>query len=524
MGQKVVVIGLDGARLDLLYKWCRQGYLPNLSKMIFNGVNGNLKSVLPIHSFPAWTSLSTGVIPPKHGIYDALLRKNKDYHRIPPSSRFIKVKRFWEILDDMGYCCGVINVPVTYPPKPLKNGIIVSCVLTPSINHVFAHPKSVMKMLYNQKYKILPNAKPGTKKYIKEVHEILEKQYDLVKWFMKNYNWDCIFWVIMSTEMLHHHYASFIDKKHPLYNPTFENIVKELYIKIDAYVGNLISDISEDFILFLVSDHGFAPYYGTIYMNAFLKKWGFLKTKNKLYLIKYKVLNLLKSYGKVFYKYLPKDIQERAIKITGFGASEFTLDLIDWSKTKAYVATLDGHIFINLKGREKGGIVEKNEYESVVNEIINKIINEPKLKDIIEEVKRKNDIYGEGKYLDFVPDIFMIFKNANTKPFKIRTDPFAKNLIEYNLKQFNENIGYHTLYGTFVAYGKNIKSGYRINANILDITPTILATFGIKIPHYVDGIVLNNIFDNPNKILNGNMNISEKNMIRRIIRKKFKFK
>jgi len=490
---KVIIIGLDGARLDVLIKWAKQGYLPTINKMLNEGVYGTLKSVLPIHSFPAWTSLSTGVYPPKHGIYDVLLRDKDGYRRIPPNSTMVKAKRFWEILDDLEYRCCIVNVPVTYPPKPLKHGIIVSSVLTPSTDHVFAYPKEIWEMLRKKGYKILPKAKPGTEKYIEEVHEILDKQYNFVKWYIENHDWDLVFWVIMSTEMLHHHYATFIDPNHPLYKPEYEEIVRKIYEKIDRYIAELMKALDRNYILFIISDHGFTPYYGVIYLNTFLKKQGLLATKIKFVAIKRYLILLAKKLGKKIYNYLPKDLKERAIRITGFGAYEFTLELINWSKTRAYVAFLDSNININLKGRENNGIVDTEEYKQVVDKVLDVISKDPELSRLLM-LKPKHEVYTEGPYLNLVPDIFILFGKANEKPFKIKTDPFAKNYIDYRLSQFDENVGYHTLYGVFLAYGCYVKQKYYKDARIVDIAPTVLALFRIRPPRYMDSNVLNDIF------------------------------
>jgi len=491
--KKVLVIGLDGARLDVLTKWSEQGYLQTISKILNEGAHGTLKSVLPVHSFPAWTSLSTGVYPPKHGIYNVLLRNKDCYERIPPNSTMVKVKRFWEILDEFNYRCCIVNVPVSYPPKPLKEGVIVSSVLSPSTDHVFAYPKEIWKMLRKHGYKILPTAKPGTERYIEEVHEILDKQYSFVKWYMENHEWDLVFWVIMSTEMLHHHYATFVDPSHPLYKSEYEEIVRDLYIKVDRYIAELMKSLNKNYVLFIVSDHGFAPYYGVVYLNAFLRKHGLLKTRHRFTVLKYYLLLLAKRLGKKVYNYLPKDLKEKAIKVTGFGASEFTLDLIDWSRTKAYVPFLDGHISINLRGREKNGIVKEEEYQPVVKEIINAINKDPELSKLII-AKPKYEVYADGEYLDNAPDIFLLFEEANNKPFKIKTNPFTKKYVDFELTQFKENIGYHTLYGAFLAYGCNIKQKYHRHANIVDIAPTVLTIFKIKPPMYMDGSILSDIF------------------------------
>jgi hypothetical protein len=54
--------------------------------------------------------------------------------------------------------------------------------------------------------------------------------------------------------------------------------------------------------------------------------------------------------------------------------------------------------------------------------------------------------------------------------------------------------GDHRPYGIFMAYGRDIAHGEIKNANIIDITPTILYYTGSKIPEEIHGRILKGIF------------------------------
>ncbi len=69
MAHKVLVICLDGATLDLLRPWIDEGRLPVLGSFVAEGVSGELRSVVPPITAPAWASFMTGKNPGKHGVY-----------------------------------------------------------------------------------------------------------------------------------------------------------------------------------------------------------------------------------------------------------------------------------------------------------------------------------------------------------------------------------------------------------------------------------------------------------------------
>ena len=80
---KLLVIGLDGATLDLIEPWAKAGNLPVLSKLMENGAYGRLQSVLPVLSSAAWSSFMTGMNPGEHGLYDFVKREQGSYRLRP---------------------------------------------------------------------------------------------------------------------------------------------------------------------------------------------------------------------------------------------------------------------------------------------------------------------------------------------------------------------------------------------------------------------------------------------------------
>ncbi len=53
MNRKVVIIGLDSAPPELVFdKWL--DYLPNIKRLVSNGIYGKLESTIPAITCPAW--------------------------------------------------------------------------------------------------------------------------------------------------------------------------------------------------------------------------------------------------------------------------------------------------------------------------------------------------------------------------------------------------------------------------------------------------------------------------------------
>ena len=145
---KVVVIGLDGGTLDLMIPWIEEGKLPAFSKIKQKGSYGKLRSTTPYYSAPAWVSMVTGVQPGKHGIYD-FFRTDTPKKRIV-NSQYRKAPALWKMLTENGKQSIIVNVPGTFPPEKI-DGVMITGLLTPSLDSTYTYPSSIKKDLVPEK-------------------------------------------------------------------------------------------------------------------------------------------------------------------------------------------------------------------------------------------------------------------------------------------------------------------------------------------------------------------------------------
>src|SRR5262245_3903782 len=145
MGAPLLVIGLDGASLDLIRPWAAAGRLPVLAGLMARGAWGRLRSTIPAATFPAWTSLVTGVNPGRHGVLDFTARIPGTYRVRFVNGSHRQVPALWTYFGDAGRRVVVLTVPATYPPEPVA-GVMVSgfdTPLTTTIDGSFVHPRTL---------------------------------------------------------------------------------------------------------------------------------------------------------------------------------------------------------------------------------------------------------------------------------------------------------------------------------------------------------------------------------------------
>jgi predicted AlkP superfamily phosphohydrolase/phosphomutase len=155
--KRVVVLGLDGMDPGLATKFMREGRMPHFQKLAERGVFRPLDSSVPSMSPVAWSTFATGTDASQHGIFDFLTRDPCTYGPMLSSTDIGKAKRvlnigryvvplgkprmkllqksqhFWKLLGEKHVFSIIQRVPITFPPVPFKNGLLLSGMCVPDL-------------------------------------------------------------------------------------------------------------------------------------------------------------------------------------------------------------------------------------------------------------------------------------------------------------------------------------------------------------------------------------------------------
>ncbi len=162
------------------------------------------------------------------------------------------------------------------------------------------------------------------------------------------------------------------DKEHPAYDAKlaekYGDAVEKAYGTMDDIVGDTARTLKPGDLLIVLSDHGFATWRRSVNYNSWLVENGYLVLKGSA---RRQNLEALFSRGQFW-------------------------EAVDWSKSKAYAMGL-GDLYVNLAGREAGGIVAAGaEYEALRSELIARLtaLVDPKNGErAVSRVFKREDVY-----------------------------------------------------------------------------------------------------------------------------------
>jgi predicted AlkP superfamily phosphohydrolase/phosphomutase len=456
--RRVVVIGLDCAEPELVFdRWLDQ--LPNIRSLMHQGAYGPLRSCDPPITVPAWAVMTSSKKPGTLGIYGFRNRGDYSYeNHVIANSSAIKVDRVWDILSRHHKRVILLGIPQTFPPKPV-NGILVGDFLTPDTNSDYTYPSGfkheITKIVGEYILDVREFRSDKKDSILKEIFEMTRKRFQLARYLLTEKEWDYFMMVEIGVDRIQHAFWACMDTTHRNYRVgnSYQNAILDYYRLIDAEIGELLKLVDEDTTVFVVSDHGAQKMEGSICINEWLIREGYIV------------------------------LHEKPTTPTPFAKLK-----VDWSKTKAWG---DGgyysRIFLNMRGREPQGIVEPVEYENLRRELSEKIeaIPGPDGNSIGTRVLRPEDLY---KFRNGVaPDLMVYFGNLAWRS----AGTVGRNSIYTFENDTGPDDANHGQHGIFVVRPTRPKPGQEVQGlEIQDIAPTVLKILGVPIPEDMEGKVI----------------------------------
>jgi predicted AlkP superfamily phosphohydrolase/phosphomutase len=493
---KVVVIGLDGVAWHLLDPLIEAGHMPRLGALRQRASWGTMVSTVPTYTPPAWTTAVTGVNPGRHGIYGFVAGNAQSERQELVHSGRIAVPSIWEMVNAQEGRVGIYNVPLTYPPQPVK-GWMVSGMMTPGYGERrrgFASwdGPGGSEALENHILEWFPDyACDLSANWERDWRDAalcdaalasLEQRHGTIEGLLELDPPDLVFSVLETPDRLQHVYYRYMDPDDPMYgSPQGERIrpsIAKCFAAMDDIVGLLEDYAGSSGQVIACSDHGFTAWEMSVHTNALLEGWGYLKLKRSARLMQTPIARRMVPVAK---RILPAKTARQA-KTKTFAA-------IDWAKTRAFASPIPQQgIFLNIQGRERFGIVPPSEVEALKDAIARHFdeLRDADGRPVADKVWRSEEVF-HGEARSGAPDLLPVLKDHR---FELDDEIFHRGGFT---DQSHLPRGVHHPHGIVVVAGDGVAPGH-IEGRIGDITPTALYMGGFKVPEELDGSVLERAF------------------------------
>lgn len=507
---KLLIIGLDGATFDVLGPLAERGHMPNLAMLMEKGCWGRLASTVPPFTAAAWSTFITGRNPGSHGVIS--FRKRDRYNYDVQGSGFVDARHFdetlWEILSVAEKRVGIVNVPLTFPARPV-NGYMVAGMLTPPDADHFTFPRQFFRRLgtdyvvdvdfVRDEEGFRTKGFPSKGQMLHEIRNMSRTRALACARLLEDEPWDLFMVVFTSTDRVLHFFwddlEAFLhqEQRSVANQPEIQAYFREL----DEGIGRLTHLAGPSSTVFVMSDHGFgAAPTRRFYLNVWLEQLGLLRRRaaeGKFDLEYWRVVvGRHKRVKAVLRRLLPQSTQDTLTTV----AASVSDDIIDWPATAAYFVPIYFHVCgveLNLSGGRREGIVEPGAaYESLRQRIIDaaQSLRDPRDgRPIVEKAVRREELY-HGPHVDEFPDVVLVLN-----PDYIPGGSLAgSSLVESHLHAMRP--GEHRQDGIFIAAGPAVLPlGELPNLDLLDVPPTALYAMDVPVASSFDGRVMEQIFD-----------------------------
>lgn len=286
--------------------------------------------------------------------------------------------------------------------------------------------------------------------FLKQANLVLEERLALFEDAIDNYEDGLLFFYFSSSDLQSHIFWWTSDEKHPIRSDAeakkYFGHVHRLYQKLDAVVGELYERYGNAATIIVMSDHGFSNFATQFNLNTWLRAMGYL------------------------------------------GPPECTSIMkdVDWSQTVAYGLGING-LYLNLKGRERDGIVEPGEeQEALLTELKSRLeaVTDFDGQPVIRNVYRADQIYS-GSATALSPDLIVGYRRGYRASWATSKGDLTDDVLLPNDSAWSADHCADALEVPGVLVSNRIIRGK--GPRLVDIAPSILGEFGLRVPESMTG-------------------------------------
>lgn len=485
----VYLIGIDAADWQIVQKLMADGHLPCLSKLLNQAAFGSLSSPADAYAGGVWPDFYTGSSVADHGIYHNKLWQQQRMRVEVPDPDWLNSRPFYETLGQRGHRVCAIDVPMVLGDAASINGVYVGGWGTHDLISRGSWPVSLWSELKREFGKpAMPVEEFGRQSVRSLLHlrkQLLKAttQISLISRQLIRSEQPDVCCIVLGAAHRAGHYlwnvSQLDDHISPNQKSQIENSLQEIYSACDQALSDILNEIPDNArcIVFAVHgmthNHGWADLGADIVEKLLSASMGHVPKRSLLYRLKRK---LPFHWVRPVLTRLPGSWSAALVKL-------WSSAMYDWSKTPYFPMPMDqaGYVRINLKGRERAGIISPGEeYESLCQRLeqwFRDIVDERSGRPLVAGVERAwQNAPVDAAARDVLPDLLIHWSDLTLSDVaELRCHSLPQFRFEVPDKAVSGRSGNHVGRGWFIATGPGIYPGERHGYNIRDLAPTVFS-------------------------------------------------
>lgn len=265
--------------------------------------------------------------------------------------------------------------------------------------------------------------------YLEQSRSVLQENRLLLRQGLREFHQGLLFF-----------YFSHLDLQSHMFWTRDSQVILKAYQDLDEALGEVMAACDQQTTLWVLSDHGFAPFRRVFDLNRWL-------------------------VGKGWMSIQPGQ----------------TLDQTNWAQTRAYAVGFNG-LYLNLKGRESQGTVTPQQREQLLGELSEQLltVTDPQTgQRVVRQVYRSQDIYASD-YRQRAPDLIIGYARGYRCSWESALGGSSKTVLSDNREHW---CGDHLMDpGEVPGVLLCSRPLAQTQASLIDLAPTLLRQFQVAPP------------------------------------------
>jgi predicted AlkP superfamily phosphohydrolase/phosphomutase len=483
----VLMLGIDAANEAEVDALAAQGRMPALAALRASGTSGSLASCADRYAGGVWPSFYTGRDVPWHGIYHNKLWRPEAMRYEVPTDRWLPARPFWEGWRGRGLRACIVDVPMILgQPRPL-DGVYLGGWGTHDLISRGSWPADLWREIVRRHGRpAMPREQFGrqTAKSLLALRGALlravEQAADVALELLGRERWDFSCVVLGGVHRIGHYLTDLtqlVDEPPAREREILEGAVAELYEATDHAVARLLQRVDPATRVVAFALHGMGPNPGwsdllpDILREIEAASTGRAARTGLLYAIRRRIpMHLVRP----ILDRLPGAATDALVSL-------WSSRMLDWRQTPHFPMPMDhaAYLRVNLRGRERDGIVDAGEYEGVcasLEALVTGLHDRATGARIAEPALRAwAESPSDADCRALLPDLVVPWRGPRAGSFvELTSDALPALRYRVPARLPSGRSGNHVGRGWFIARGPGIARGHRVSGHdIVDLAPTV---------------------------------------------------